>query len=118
MVLSTYPLEYLAAMTPDVNPEPTYRLYAALAAEAGVRVPVRSHDPKIFTDTLVRDDGRRFAWFVSQDDAPRSVVPHLAGASLVELDGSGPVARITLGPYGVRVLEVVPSGTGTAGCGA
>ena len=35
-VLCTYPIEHMAAKTPGVNPEDTYRIYSALAEAAGV----------------------------------------------------------------------------------
>jgi endo-1,4-beta-mannosidase len=113
LVLCTYPLEYMAARTPHVNPEATHRLYAALAAEAGIRPPVRSGDPLVFTDTVTHADGRRFAWFVSQDGAERTVTPRLAtrGGSLYALGGGeGRVDEIALGPYGVGVFEIRTDG--------
>jgi endo-1,4-beta-mannosidase len=45
--LCTYPLEHMAARTPRVNPEDTWRLYDALADEAGVARPVRADDPRV-----------------------------------------------------------------------
>src|SRR4051794_10501683 len=47
MVLCTYPLEYMAARTPRVNPEDTWRLYSALADEAGVARPWHVEDPRV-----------------------------------------------------------------------
>jgi endo-1,4-beta-mannosidase len=47
MVLCTYPLEYMAAKTPRVNPEDTWRLYSALAEEAGVGRPWHVEDPRV-----------------------------------------------------------------------
>jgi endo-1,4-beta-mannosidase len=67
-VLCTYPLEYMAATLPDVNPEATYRLYQALAASAGVRREATVDDPLVFADVLVHEDGRRFQVLVSQHD--------------------------------------------------
>jgi endo-1,4-beta-mannosidase len=111
LVLGTYPLEYMAARTPHVNPEPTHRLYAALAVEAGIRPPVRTGDPLVFADTLTHADGRRFVWFVSQDPAGRTVTPRPAEPdwTLHPIGGEGgPVEKLTLGPYGVEVLELRP----------
>ena len=51
-VLCTYPLEHLAARTPDANPESTWRVYSALATEAGVRRRVRVDDPRILVGLL------------------------------------------------------------------
>jgi endo-1,4-beta-mannosidase len=114
VVLCTYPLEHMAAVTPRVNPEATYRLYDTLAALAGVRRPVTVEDPRVCADTLVHADGRKFAFLVSQADAPLRVKPVL-GADLLGEDleplgraesGAGEPAEIALEPYGVRVLEI------------
>jgi endo-1,4-beta-mannosidase len=104
LVLATAPFEAMAAYVPAVNPEDTWRLYAALATEAGVRRTAWVDDPRVLVDTLERDDGARFVWFVSQCAEPLSVVPE--GVRVCELDGTGtPVDRVELAPYGVRVLR-------------
>jgi endo-1,4-beta-mannosidase len=103
LILSTYPLEYLAAVTREANPEPTYRLYAALAAESGVVPDVRVDDPRVMVSELVRDDGARLIWFVSQSDEPLSVSPALASGGL--FDGSSAAETVDLDPFGVVVLE-------------
>jgi endo-1,4-beta-mannosidase len=51
-VLCTYPVEYLAARTAWVNPEPVWTLYDALAEVAGVTRPLRCADPRISCATL------------------------------------------------------------------
>ncbi|WP_246037559.1 hypothetical protein [Saccharothrix texasensis] len=105
VVLCTYPLEHMAAMTPRVNPEPTWRLYAALAAFAGVPPAVRVDDPLVMTGLMEHSvDGRVFAWFVSQHASPVVVRPVLDGR-LVTLDGA-PMAAVELAAYGVVVAEV------------
>ena len=53
-VLCTYPLEHMAARTPRVNPEDTWRLYSALAADAGVSRPVRVDDPRVLVGRVRR----------------------------------------------------------------
>ncbi len=103
LILSTYPLEYLASVTREVNPEPTHRLYAALAAESGVVPDVRVDDPRVMVSELVRDDGARLIWFVSQSDEPLSVSPALASGGL--FDGSSAAETVDLDPFGVVVLE-------------
>jgi hypothetical protein len=106
MVLCTYPLEHLAARTPRVNPEPTWRLYAALAAVAGVPPRVRVDDPSVMTGLMEHsEDGRVFAWFVSQHASPVVVEPVVDGV-LVGLDGS-PLDAVELGAFGVLVGEVL-----------
>ena len=98
IVLCTYPLEHMAAVTPRVNPEPTHRLYDALAELAGVRRPVTVDDPRISADVLVRADGTRFAVLVSQADVELKVTPQVTPAH----------EEVALEPYGVLVLELRP----------
>jgi endo-1,4-beta-mannosidase len=110
-VLCTYPVEHMAARTPRVNPEPTWRLYAALAAEAGVAPEVSTPDPRVMTARMEHEDGRRYVWFVSQHDAPVTARPVLtggaAGARLVGLDGAD-LHEFELPPFGVVVAEMAP----------
>ena len=114
-VLGTYPIEYFAAVTPFSNPEPTWRLYAALAAEAGASASggVRVDDPRVVVGEMVHDDGRRFVWFVSQHEAELTVSPVLAGlpegSTLVDLEGQAQ-ASVDLGAYGVVVRELRAEG--------
>ncbi|WP_024287465.1 cellulase family glycosylhydrolase [Cellulomonas sp. KRMCY2] len=104
MILCTYPLEHMAAVTPGVNPEPTWRLYDALAADAGVRPDVRVADPRVLVGQIHHQDGRRFVWFVSQSDGQLEVAPEVDTGHLVGDDG--PVPVLTLAPYGVTVLRL------------
>jgi hypothetical protein len=104
LVLSTYPLEYMAAVTPAVNPEPTHRLYSALAAESGIVPDVRVDDPRVLVSELVRRDGARLIWFVSQSEQPLSVRPVLSAGGL--FDGDSAVDSVELEPFGVVVLEL------------
>jgi endo-1,4-beta-mannosidase len=108
IVLSTYPLEYLAARTPRVNPDDLVRLYGAVAQLAGVDPVVSVDDPRILTDTLVHEDGRVFVWLVSQADNTVSVTPSLrGGARLTELeDPATAVPKVTLEPLGVGVFQL------------
>ncbi|WP_129842189.1 cellulase family glycosylhydrolase [Streptomyces sp. RFCAC02] len=110
MILCTYPIEHMAAVTPRVNPEPTHRLYAALAAEAGVTPGVTVDDPRVLTGRMDHEDGRVFVWFVSQHDEPLTVTPVLApdAGTLRALDGAAeaPLTAVTLPPFGVTVAEL------------
>jgi len=107
MVLSTYPLEHLAASRGRVNPEQTWRLYAALADVAGVESAVSVDSPEVLVDGLIHQDGRRFAWFVSEHDGPLVVRPRVrAGCRLVPLEGGDPVDEVELTAYGVMVLQL------------
>jgi len=103
-ILSTYPLEYFAAVTREVNPEPTHTLYSALAQESGIVPDVRVDDPHVLVSELVRDDGARLFWFVSQSEAPLTVSPLLASGRL--FDGEHEVDVVPLDPFGVVVLEL------------
>jgi endo-1,4-beta-mannosidase len=102
-ILSTYPLEYMAAVTREVNPEPTHRLYAALAKESGIVPEVRVNDPRIMVSELVRDDGVRLIWFVSQSAEPLTVTPVLASGGL--FDEKTATDHVVLDPFGVVVRE-------------
>jgi endo-1,4-beta-mannosidase len=106
LVLSTYPLEYMAAVTREVNPEPTHRLYAALAKESGVVPDVRVDDPRVMVSELVRDDGARLIWFVSQSAEQLTVTP-IANSGTLQ-DGENTVETMELEPFGVRVLTLQP----------
>jgi endo-1,4-beta-mannosidase len=102
VVLCTYPLEHMAAVTPGANPEPTHRLYDALASFAGARRPVTVADPRVSADVLARADGTRFAVLVSQAEVKLTVNPLVAGG------GQEGFEEVVLEPYGVRVLELRP----------
>jgi len=116
LVLCTYPLEHMAAQTMAVNPEPTWRLYSALAELAGVSPDVQVQDPRVVCGELEHEDGRRFAWFINMVDEALRCEPILRSGTLQTLGGSlsaglasgspedvsGP---LELPPFGVRVLE-------------
>jgi beta-glucosidase len=111
MVLCTYPLEAMAAAQGRVNPEPTWRLYDALAREAGVEPVVRVRDPRVVVDGLVRDDGRVFVWLVSESADALAVEPVVASGGRLRPvkagpDSGEPTAKVDLGPYAVRVFEL------------
>jgi endo-1,4-beta-mannosidase len=107
LVLCTYPLEHMAAVTPRVNPEPTYRVYDALAELSGVARPVTVEDPRVLAAELRHRDGRRFAWLVSQAAAEITVKPTVQG-HLADLQTGEPVSEVALQAYGVRVLRLLP----------
>jgi endo-1,4-beta-mannosidase len=106
-VLCTYPLEYLAAGTPHVNPEDTHRLYDAVAELAGVRRELTVDSPYVCADTLVHEDGRRFAWLVGQSEGELTVRPRVReGAALYDLETGERRTEVTLPPFGVAVLRI------------
>ena len=96
-VLSTYPIEHLAARTPGANPEDTWRLYSALATAAEVDRPVRVDDPRVLVGR-VRSGDSETAIFVNCAEDSISVEPILSG---VELDP----ATVTLEPFGVAAIQ-------------
>jgi endo-1,4-beta-mannosidase len=107
MVLCTYPIEHMAALSPQVNPEATSTLYDALAAFAGVSRPVTVDDPRIAADVMVRADGARFVWLVSQAAEPVTAKPQLAAdLRLAGLDGSAVDGTVVLDPFGVSVFAL------------
>jgi endo-1,4-beta-mannosidase len=107
VILCTYPVEYLAAVSPRVNPEATSTLYDALAIYAGVRRQVTVDDPRVAADVLVRSDSAQFAWLVSHAAEPVTVKPQLAaGARLCDLDGTPSGESVTLDPFGVGVFRL------------
>jgi endo-1,4-beta-mannosidase len=106
LVLCTYPIEHMAAVTPRVNPEATSKLYDALAIEAGVRRLVRTGEPRVAADVLIRPDGARFAWLVSQADQPVTLQPELADGLRLAAIGGGVCESVTLAPFGVGVFRL------------
>ncbi|MGO8895495.1 MAG: glycoside hydrolase 5 family protein [Streptosporangiaceae bacterium] len=126
LILCTYPIEHMAALTPRVNPDDTVTLYDALAAHAGVRRAVTVDDPRVACDTLIRDDGTLFAVLASHAAEPVTVKPllagealagealagealaggALAGGELTALDGTEAGEGVTLGPFGIKIFIV------------
>jgi endo-1,4-beta-mannosidase len=103
LILGTYPVEHMAALTPRVNPDDTVTLYRALAAHAGARRPVTVDDPRVACDALVRHDGATFAVLASHAAEPLTVTPVLAGEEIAD--------RVTMDPFGINVLNVAGTGT-------
>lgn len=110
VLLCTYPIEHMAAVTPGVNPNAVAGWYDALAGYAGVSRPVTVADSRVAVDLLRHAVGRRFAVLVSHADVELSVKPVLAnGERLVELSGDVVAGALHLPPFGVRVLRLVPA---------
>jgi len=107
IILCTYPIEHMAAVTPRVNPDATVTLYDALARHAGVRRPVTVDDPRVTCDMLVRDDGARFAVLASHAAEPLEVKPgQNEQGALATLDGLETSGTVALEPFGVVVLAI------------
>jgi endo-1,4-beta-mannosidase len=113
LLLCTYPLEYMAALTPRANPDATTTLYTALATHAGVRRPVAVEDPEVACDVLVHASGTRYAVLTSHADEALTVKPALCAAGelppplgLIPLGETEIVDRVTLNPSEIRVLKI------------
>ena len=109
-VLCTYPIEYFAARRGRVNPEDTWRLYDALAVEAGVVRPAHVDDPLVMVDSLRTADGAQYDVVLSQHDEPVEV-------SIDHADGTrgDPVRLEPLGARLVRRTDAIdPQGGGGA----
>lgn len=105
VLVSTYPVEYFGSVRRAAHEDDAVRvLYRALGVEAGAGHEPRPEDERAFSDSLVRDDGRRFVWFVnSSADTFRLPLPAghdlLFPAGALEEDGA-----LLLRAYGVAVL--------------
>ena len=108
-VLCTYPLEHMAARTPRVNPEDTWRLYAALAESAGVVRPVSVADPRIVAGA-VRHGGSTTSVLVNCSAEPIVAEPVLAAGEVLASRLIGPMGVAVI-PAGERPadLETVPA---------
>ena len=98
-ILCTYPIEHLAARTPDVNPEDTWRLYSALGALAGVDRPVRVDDPRVLVGRL-RTGGSGRALFVNCSSESIVVDPIVTRGELAL-----PRDPLALDPFGIATAR-------------
>jgi endo-1,4-beta-mannosidase len=105
MVLCTYPLEHMAASRPAANPEPTWRLYAALAEEAGVDRPVRVDDPRVVLGPITVGGKAAFlALNVSAEQIDAKLLPRDGAVGLAPSPGREPIDVVHLGPYETALL--------------
>lgn len=105
MVLSTYPLEHMAASRPAANPEATWQLYSALADLAGVARPVRVDDPKIIVGALnVGERDAYFAMNVSPEVVDATVRAPGKSVYLASSPSHEQVGTLHLPPYQVELL--------------
>jgi len=107
MVLCTYPTEHMAARTPRVNPESTWRLYSALATSAGVDRPLLVRDPRVISGRLRTATGELA---VVVNTSPDEVEVSLATVGAASYGRRGTVtgdalSQLTLPPYEVEVLS-------------
>lgn len=107
LILCTYPVEHMAAVTPRVNPDATVTLYGALGTHAGVRRPVAVGDPRVACDVLVNGDGARFAVLVSHAAGELTVKPVLGEGERLATPGEQDVVdTVTMSPFGITVLRI------------
>jgi endo-1,4-beta-mannosidase len=100
-VLCTYPLEHMAARSPGVNPEDTWRIYSALAIEAGVERAVRVDDPRVLVG-LIRSGESETALFLNCAAEPMTVDPIISALEL-----NLPTASLALEPFGVAAVRCI-----------
>lgn len=105
-VLGCFPVEYMAAAGSDINPEPTWRLYSALAEYAGAIRPVQVDDPRVGCATMEAEDGRTLAWFVNFSPDELRVRPLTPRHRCVEALRDLPVSDLRIPPYGVEVVRL------------
>jgi len=118
LVLCSYPVEHFAAATSRVNPDSSWRLYSALAAEAQVRRPVTVDDGRVAVGSLRTGDHETHLVLNLSDatvevkldgEAMALLAPSgpAAGGSpgATEAGGvAGPVGQLVLDPFEVAVL--------------
>lgn len=110
--LFTYPIEYFAsARTDDGCADDTWRLYQAIATEAGITPPVHVDNPAVCVDQMRHEDGTLYSWLISRHPGTLIVKPvPTDGSRLVDvLDGEDVTDECLLPPYGVRVLRHWPA---------
>ena len=110
LYLGAYPVEYFGATRPNANvDDDTWRLYRALACEAGIRPAVTVDSPQVAVDHVVHADGTTYTWIVSTCPDELGVRPAVAdGVRLVDVsDGSDLTDHFVLPPFGVRVARQV-----------
>jgi endo-1,4-beta-mannosidase len=105
--LAAYPVEYFGAERRDAHADDqVWRLYAALAREAGIRPPVHVAAPQVFTDQMIHADGTVYTWLVNTSAGEVTVTPQLAGdAKLATLADETVTGTVTLPPFGITVLR-------------
>ncbi len=106
VVLCTYPVEHMAARTPRVNPESTWRLYAALAAAAGVQLPLAASDPRVMTGRL-RTGAGEVAVLVNTSAQQVEVALVTTGTASYGRGDTAPgepLQQLILAPFEVEIL--------------
>ena len=101
----------MAARTPRVNPEDTWRLYSALGHVAGVARPIRVDDPRVLVGR-VRNGATETTIFINCSSDTIEVEP-LVTSDFASSGSPGTKAvPFTIDPFGVSVAagEAVAAG--------
>ncbi len=107
LYLGTYPLEHMASRLMAVNPEDTWRVYDAVATDAGVERLVVVDDPRVHCHVMEHGTRQTLVWFLNLGDEPVTTTPTVAaGFELVDRTTGGPAPGVSLGGFGVVVLEL------------
>ena len=93
---------------------PAHRLYRALRTEAGIRPPFEARHPVLSLNLLENEEGGQLLVAINHSDAPLEEEVHcqqppcrvLDVESGDELEIQEGTFRLSLGPWGVRVLEL------------
>jgi len=107
VVLCTYPVEHMAARTPRVNPESTWRLYAALAVAGGVQRPLAAGDPRVITG-LIRTAAGEVAVLVNTSSQQVEVPLVTTGTASYGRRDTAPgetLKQLVLPPFEVEILS-------------
>lgn len=116
VVLCTYPIEHLAARTRSVNPESTWRVYAALARAAGVELPASVDDPRVMVSRII--SAERETVIVVNLSADSVEAKITTSRDVLLMDPTSPtgtrVDTVSLAPFEVVVL-VSDAGSADAG---
>jgi hypothetical protein len=105
MVLCTYPLEYMAASRPAANPEPTWKIYSALAELAGVGRPVRADDPRIILGAVkVGERDAYLALNISSGTVDAKLVAPGKSISRASSPSGERIGALHLSPYEVELV--------------
>jgi len=104
-VLSTYPIEHLAARSAAVNPEDSWQLYSALAVLAGARRPVVVHDPRVLCGSVV--SGPSLEVVLANVSAETVVAkPEAEPGAVLRADDGSEVGTVALEPFEITVLQL------------
>jgi hypothetical protein len=116
--LGACPLEFWGSVRPNANlDDPVWRIYRALAEEAGAVGLISGQNPDVVVDAIERSDGQIYVWLVNISSRPQPCQVRLPEGS--RLVGVGTAETIDtdrrLGPFQVLVGRIATSPSD--GCG-